>query len=141
MTKINWDDKPLGLIPDQALAGMLGVSISTVRDQRILRGIMSSTDMVRQECMADPEFLTANAKDLAAKYGVSFVSVYAWRRKGGKRKPTEANQELASNKLSRDPRLGKVRDTALAREFGVSREMVRRIRVKLGIPRLPWGKN
>ena len=83
MTKINWDDKPLGLIPDQALAGMLGVSISTVRDQRILRGIMSSTDMVRQECMTDPEFLTANAKDLAAKYGVSFVSVYAWRRKGG----------------------------------------------------------
>lgn len=41
MSRIAWDDQPLGQVPDRILAHALGVRRQTVADNRVERGIIS----------------------------------------------------------------------------------------------------
>lgn len=71
---VNWDDQPLGLLPDRRLAEHLGRTLSSVRAARIVRGIPpygSSLTEVKRELtyMLAGELLTL--RELAAIAGVS----------------------------------------------------------------------
>ena len=67
---INWDEQPLGLVPDKELADRLGVSVYTVRRQRHKAGILH-LDMSLEEKIKDAlsGSVSLSAAEIADMFG------------------------------------------------------------------------
>jgi RNA polymerase sigma factor (sigma-70 family) len=135
-TKINWDDIPLGELPDDVLAEAFDLAYSTVRSARQARGIPKANRKNSYIIWDDVPWGTASDGELAKRLGISSGMVGAYRRalgipafrgahcaKGASREPI---------KWDRQP-LGRTSDLSIARNLGITASEVTLARSLRGI--------
>lgn len=129
-TGIDWNNEPLGIEPDWEIAQLLGVAPSTVRRERRRRGLSPDQFWDAQPLGIETDYA------IAKRLGVSIAAVFQARKSRGIPPAISRTQRRAAI-----PFLGKMPDTTLAKEMGLSVTTIRKHRRKAGIAKFEQGKD
>jgi hypothetical protein len=145
--KIDWEDHPLGDIPDAELARRLGVTRQRVQKAREARGIQptkSTRKYIQKGIKWDDEPLgEVPDRQLATRHGVSITVVIMARHRRGIPPCTLQQQPGAKRgrpalKIDWDKEpLGEISDRKIANRIGCAPSAVFRARTARGIPPCP----
>jgi superfamily II DNA or RNA helicase len=133
---INWDEQPLGQMPDAELAKRLNVTAPAVSKARRDRGIAGGHKHGTKVTWTKELFDNATNTELAKRFGICKSTVSAARKRLG------LPRALAEFIDWDNQPLGVVSDAKLAKTLGVDSSVVGAARVRRGIePVNPWARN
>lgn len=133
---INWDEQPLGQMPDSEIAKKLNVTATAVSYARRQRGINGENRYVKKVTWTKELFENATNIELAKRFGICKSTVSAARKRLGLPRALAEFIDWDSQPL------GLVSDNELAKTLGIDSSSVASARARRGIePVNPWARN